>query len=487
MSSTTASTIDALKRLRESLTRKPPYVSGTLPVQPDDLILFFGKEDISQYQPTSPSCALRLNYATAGLGRLDALSQACDRASFGVDNQTVLDDTYRKAGKLDTAFFSTPFVPERSRLVEVIRGSLLEGKDATRPIHIELYKLNVYDEGSFFKPHKDTPRSGSMFASLVVVFPTLHEGGALVLRHGGEEWTFDSAQVLASAAPPSVAYISFFSDVEHEVLPVTKGHRVTLTYNIYYADVDDDPNLPAALPSMDPLAASSHGNMLLSALKDLLDAPDFLPKGGALGFGLRHVYPVLADPGDSMSGSLDRVRRLLKGPDALVLQACTALDLDARLYFVYSFNKRTPTDPALDEAASAASLSASASGFHEDLGQLSLIMTEQTIVEHDRFNMESSFKQRIRWGSTWHVEKGPPYLMGIRSAVVYNFGDERSLDMKVSWVTVPNSWTKISQPMLVYGNETSLGWTYVNVCLVVRVGQPGRRWAWDDVPMDLDM
>ena len=25
----------------------------------------------------------------------------------------------------------------------------------------------------------------------------------------------------------------FFSDVEHEVLPVTQGHRITLTYNLY--------------------------------------------------------------------------------------------------------------------------------------------------------------------------------------------------------------------------------------------------------------
>ncbi|KAI0044163.1 hypothetical protein FA95DRAFT_1562528 [Auriscalpium vulgare] len=457
------STIETLKRLRESLTRKPPYASGTLPVQADDLILFFGKDVISQ----------RLDYATAGPEQLETLSQTCDRASFGRNNEDVLDDSYRKAGKLDTRFFATPFVPERSKLVEVIRGSLLEGKDATRPIHIELYKLNVYDEGSFFKPHKDTPRSGSMFASLVVVFPTLHEGGALVLRHGGEEWTFDSAQALENAAPPSVAYISFFSDVEHEVLPVTKGHRVTLTYNIYYADVDDDPNLPAALPSMDPLAASSHGNMFLSALKELLDAPDFLPKGGALGFGLRHVYPVLADPGHPMSGSLDRVRRLLKGPDALVHHACTALGLDANLYFMYKEEQHYPEDPARHEAERAAY--ANAGGYHFNLGDYAIIMTERVADTRSVWDAESGFEDRM-------VAVFPVYKPGrgedrnLNAKVVYDShyysGSEGE---QVHWVTVPNSQTKITQPMMVYGNETTMGWAYADVCLVVHIGRPGRR------------
>ena len=52
--------------------------------------------------------------------------------------------------------------------------------------------------GSFFKAHKDTPRGENMFGSLVVVFPTRHEGGALQLRHKGQEWTFDSAAITST-------------------------------------------------------------------------------------------------------------------------------------------------------------------------------------------------------------------------------------------------------------------------------------------------
>ncbi|KAI0294544.1 hypothetical protein BC826DRAFT_1137333 [Russula brevipes] len=101
-------------------------------------------------------------------------------------------------------------------------------------VKVELYKLNFYGQGAFFKPNVDTPRGKKMFGSLVLVFPTPHEGGALLARHRGTEWTFDSAAELSAAPPSSIGYAAFLSDVEHEVAPVLSGHRITLTYNLYY-------------------------------------------------------------------------------------------------------------------------------------------------------------------------------------------------------------------------------------------------------------
>jgi hypothetical protein len=72
-----------------------------------------------------------------------------------------------------------------------------------------------------------------MFGSLVVVFPSRREGGALILRHGGQEWTFDSAEAVRAHDSPAIAYVAFYSDVEHEVTVVRSGYRVTLTYNLY--------------------------------------------------------------------------------------------------------------------------------------------------------------------------------------------------------------------------------------------------------------
>ncbi|KAG7096247.1 hypothetical protein E1B28_003696 [Marasmius oreades] len=94
-------------------------------------------------------------------------------------------------------------------------------------------KLNY--TGSFFRAHKDTPHSKRMFRSLIVVFPTPHTGGELVLHHVEKTLTFNSGMVLAGS-PDKIAFVAFFSDVDHEILPVKSGHRVTLTYNLYHLD-----------------------------------------------------------------------------------------------------------------------------------------------------------------------------------------------------------------------------------------------------------
>ncbi|KAF8635477.1 hypothetical protein AX14_010508 [Amanita brunnescens Koide BX004] len=107
----------------------------------------------------------------------------------------------------------------------------------------ELYNLNVYGEKSFFKAHIDTPHGARMFGSLVVFFPTTYEGGSLVMRPKGEEWSFDAAKALAGCKEDShVAYVALYSDVEHEVSTVTSGYRVTVTYNLYFDD-----NFPASM------------------------------------------------------------------------------------------------------------------------------------------------------------------------------------------------------------------------------------------------
>ena len=78
-----------------------------------------------------------------------------------------------------------------------------------------------------------------MFASLVIVYPTVHKGGALRFRHGSLDYTFDSAVEVSQAAAPSIAFAAFFSDIDHEVSVVESGYRVTLTYNLYYGSSRD--------------------------------------------------------------------------------------------------------------------------------------------------------------------------------------------------------------------------------------------------------
>jgi hypothetical protein len=75
---------------------------------------------------------------------LEQLTEACEPASFGVNQENVLDESYRKAGKMDSECFSLMLDPFHTDLMEIFRGSLLEGTRSTTNIKTEKYKLNVY-------------------------------------------------------------------------------------------------------------------------------------------------------------------------------------------------------------------------------------------------------------------------------------------------------------------------------------------------------
>src|SRR6266540_1894997 len=174
-----------------------------------------------------------------------------------------------------------------------------------------------------------------MFGSLVVIFPTVHEGGSLVLRQGGEEWTFNSADAVRpsqldpslasshSTSIPQAAFIAFFSDVEHEVTTVSSGYRVTLTYNLYRKSSDSPPN-----PAYKEIETQ-----LMEGIARLLNDPSFLPKGGTLGFGLDHKYPI-----NPTSTKLKDLAKCLKEMDEFIWRVCDSLSLRVRLRPVYGQN-----------------------------------------------------------------------------------------------------------------------------------------------------
>lgn len=64
-----------------------------------------------------------------------------------------------------------------------------------------------------------------MFGTLVVSLPSAHTGGEVVLKHCGEKKVFKTSEVTQS-------YACWYSDVSHEILPVTSGYRWVLTYNL---------------------------------------------------------------------------------------------------------------------------------------------------------------------------------------------------------------------------------------------------------------
>ncbi|KAI0697215.1 hypothetical protein C8T65DRAFT_555157, partial [Cerioporus squamosus] len=312
-----------VQRLRSTLAENPPFCSGTLGLQPRDFTLFYGKPD--------GDIAHRVNLSgtsAQGVEAVGKLEQACEAATFGRNAEAVPDEMYCKAGKMDSDEFLLGLDIEHSRLVDIIRAGLLAGDDEKKAIKAELYKLNVYGEYAFFMPHKDTPRGMDMFGSLVLVFPTPHKGGALVLRHEGNEWTFDAAQILSATAHydlKRVAYIAFFSDVEREVLSMTSGHRVTITYNLYWA-----PPPVVAFPEELSVIYPKHSSFSAvgEVLAELLSDPMFLPQGGTFSFGLCHTYPFETHWKRGMPNPLEKLRGWLKGSDVALFRALQALSLD---------------------------------------------------------------------------------------------------------------------------------------------------------------
>src|SRR5262249_57826430 len=57
------------------------------------------------------------------------------------------------------------------------------GLGVTGPVVADFYKLLVYDPGSFFVNHRDTEKAAGLFATLIVVLPSIYTGGALLVRH----------------------------------------------------------------------------------------------------------------------------------------------------------------------------------------------------------------------------------------------------------------------------------------------------------------
>ncbi|CAL1701341.1 unnamed protein product [Somion occarium] len=407
-----------IETLEKAFVGRAPFCSGSIPVAPEDILLFYGKD----------KNARRLDFTDASEEDLRHLADTCDPASFGVDNEDVMDDSYRKAGKLDIAHFVTTLDPVKCGLVEVIRNQFLEGPQVKASIRVERYKLNVY---GFFKGHKDTPRSESMFGSLVVVLPTDHVGGALVFRENDQEWTFDSAHAVARQPGETLrlGYAVFYSDVEHAVTPVQAGYRVTLTYNLYFED-------PSPVQGSVVLHDATY-DKLYSALQAVLNDSTFIPEGGLLGFALRREYPVRVGKAD-----LGTIEQFLKGSDAALLRACKALSLNAsfkalvRQHATDPFSV-TPTYPVLCNR----------------------------IPDVKRFPQED-------WDDYVCRKFG-----GKRVAMnVEGIGSWVQPDIKIHWVLSPRqSLTTSKQQYMAFGNEPTLTYVYAHVCLIIDLGPVGAR------------
>ena len=157
----------------------------------------------------------------------EQLLAVAERAPYGRGEETLVDTAVRRTWQIGADQVRIEG-KHWSRTLETILARVADGLGVSGPVAAELYKLLVYDQGSFFVSHRDTEKAPGMFATLVIVLPSISAGGELVVRHKGREARLD----LRCNEPSEAAFAAFYADCVHEVLPVTEGCRLTLVYNL---------------------------------------------------------------------------------------------------------------------------------------------------------------------------------------------------------------------------------------------------------------
>ncbi|KAJ3015889.1 hypothetical protein NUW54_g928 [Trametes sanguinea] len=198
-----------------------------------------------------------------------------------------------------------------------------------------------------------------------------------------------------------------------------------------------------------------------------------LPSGGTFAFALQHIYPIprVANPWETNPWNLDPqyrtlfgdgepedlvrcVEEHLKGSDASLYEACQALDLSPRIrLFMYM--------PLRDG--------------YQDM----FLFDHLAFLDYNPWN-----------GSPYgifHTEKGVTLVkdgrlegdtMDPRAAgdVPHNAGAPDQPEARhVYWVTPRNVLNKTRWPYVGFGNEASLEYEYVQVCLILEVAPVSER------------
>jgi hypothetical protein len=169
-----------------------------------------------------------LNYPLSEDQIMELIAQA-KPALFGWKDKTLLDEKIRKVWqvpknkvKIGTKQWSKKF----TKVLEEFKQGLGLPKESR--LEADLHSLLVYEPGCFFNGHRDSEKADGMVATMIVILPTEHTGGELIIEHDGEKHSFAAKK----SKNPKLYCGAFYADCYHEVKEVTSGYRVSLTYNL---------------------------------------------------------------------------------------------------------------------------------------------------------------------------------------------------------------------------------------------------------------
>ncbi|KAI1267631.1 hypothetical protein F5Y18DRAFT_307203 [Xylariaceae sp. FL1019] len=176
--------------------------------------------------------------------QVPVIRKASRQAPFGRGDQTFVDTSVRKTWELDASQLEFKN-PAWDTFLSTVRDHVVEGLGMT-DVAIEPYKLLLYEQGSFFKRHKDSEKAPGMIGTLSLCLPSSHRGGQVHLLHAGEEHVIDTGK----SNPYDLHALAWYADVTHEIKPVERGNRLVMIYNIIQRS-DSGPDSAASIHSQD--------------------------------------------------------------------------------------------------------------------------------------------------------------------------------------------------------------------------------------------
>lgn len=153
-----------------------------------------------------------------------------------------------------------------------------------------------------------TEKAPGMFATIVIVLPSLYAGGEVRVVHGSEEKILD----FSDFSQLNTAILAWYADVVHEVKPVTSGFRLALSYNLIQTG-----NVSVTLPPAGNTAVTYLRQVFAQWSEGVYDSPP-----DVICYKLEHRYSQL---------NLSKGISCLKGVDAYkvvqIKQAALGLDI----------------------------------------------------------------------------------------------------------------------------------------------------------------
>ena len=189
---------------------------------------------------------------------LDAILAKATPAPFGHGSETVYDESVRDAWEIPADRLGSKLtdILETVCAAKVTSGMAPpQGPKGTpkRIWKLVPYKMHIYGRGGKFAPHIDTLHADNHVATLVVGLPSDHRGGALEVTFQGETKVADF-----SRNPGHFQATCFFTDCQHEIKKVTKGHRVVIQYDIYEEAVKEKAQKQKPPPAHDDLEVENY-------------------------------------------------------------------------------------------------------------------------------------------------------------------------------------------------------------------------------------